>query len=285
MARRKNKNFTLPVTIVVPFVLSLICSGLFIMILRTFFSRYPYFNVSKVSVRGIEEGGLFEFKRSLLGKNIFSYGFTNLKKQVEEAGGGIVCVSIERRLPGELLFTLRKRVTVAQIKFFRFHPVDESGMLMPGASDIAYEGLPVIFGLESKTQKGNLEKYYSVSEARNALTLIQQKNNSPLLRNYVITKINLRKQKMSSFFIIENSHEPLPPLVNNSFSRQEVEVKFDPQKPTETINVLGLLLEKRKNMPEVSLSRQDSLCNIEYIDLTNTNSPIVLEKKEIKRSM
>ena len=55
--------------------------------------------------------------------------------------------------------------------------------------------------------------------------------------------------------------------------RPLVEVKFDPEKPVETIKVLALLL----------LKRGLSIGNLEYIDLKNLNSPVLLEKKEKNR--
>ena len=273
MARRKNIPYTIPYRVIAPLLLVLVSIGLLVMILKGFFTSYPYFNITKVTVKGIDQDAYAGFTRALYNKNIFSQNLAALKKQLEQEIPDVLCLFIERRLPGELLISLKKRTAIAQVKFLRFHPIDESGLLMQAASDIAFSNLPIILGIEYKAQKGAAGKYYSISEARNALGLIQEKNNSALLQGYSITKVKLAKEKVNSFFLIEQ---------NNSLST-EVEVKFDPQKPYEAVHVLGLLLVKRKNALPVFLEGRSVLGNIEYIDLTNTHSPIVLEKKEKRK--
>ena len=141
---------------------------------------------------------------------------------------------------------------------------------------MAFEGLPVIQGLAYTLQKANA-KYYSLEEARKAIILIQEKNNLASLKEYTLLKITLAKQKTSTFILSENFL--MKDLSKNVLAKAQVEVKFDPLKPVETIRVLGLLLSKRKLAAFSQGENKDSLGGIEYIDLTNTNTPIVLEKK------
>lgn len=276
MPRRKNRSYTIPGKLVASLILTAISISLFFLLLKVFFNRYPYFNISKVSIIGVDEGPYSSFRQKLIGKNIFTLDLSRLKKQIEQEVGDSECVAIERRLPAELRVSLRKRVAAAQVKFLRFHLVDESGALMPGASDLAFEGLPVIQGLAHTPQKANA-KYYSLEEARKAIILIQEKNNLPSLKEYTLLQINLARQKTSTFILSENFL--MKDLSQNVLAKAQVEVKFDPLKPVETIRLLGLLLSKRKFAAFAQGQGKDSLGGIEYIDLTNTNTPIVLEKK------
>ena len=277
MPKRKNKAISVPGKIIVLVSLVAVSILLFFLMLKNFFNRYAYFNINKVTIVGVNESAYRSFARRLFGKNIFSVDLGRLKNQVEQETGDSECVRLERRLPGELRFTLKRRIAIAQVKFLRYHCVDESGMLMAGASDIAYEGLPVIQGLEYKFQQANA-KYYALEEAKKILVLIQEKNRMHSLKDYTIIRINLAKQKTSSFFIAENT---LPDdLSKDNFSKAQIEVRFDPDKPVETIAVLGLLLEKRKASGNAKKEGKGSLAGIAYIDLTNTFSPVVLEKKD-----
>ena len=276
MPRRKNRSYTIPGKLVASLILTAISISFFFLLLKVFFNRYPYFNISKVSIIGVDEGPYSSVRQKLIGKNIFTLDLSRLKKQIEQEAGDSECVAIERKLPAELRVSLRKRIAVAQVKFLRFHLVDGSGVLMPGASDVAFEGLPVIQGLAYTLQKANA-KYYSLEEARKAIILIQEKNNLASLKEYTLLKITLAKQKTSTFILSENFL--MKDLSKNVLAKAQVEVKFDPLKPVETIRVLGLLLSKRKLAAFSQGENKDSLGGIEYIDLTNTNTPIVLEKK------
>lgn len=277
MPKRKNTTTKVPGKLIV--LVSLVAVSIFLLflMLKNFFNRYAYFNINRITIVGVNESAYRSFAQRLFGRNIFAVDLARLKNQVEQETGDSECIRLERRLPGELRFTLKRRIAIAQVKFSRYHLVDESGMLMAGVSDIVYEGLPVIQGLEHKFQQAHA-KYYALEEIRKMLILIQEKNRTRSLKDYTIIKINLAKQKTSSFFIAENT------LSNNFskdiFSKAQIEVRFDPEKPIETIAVLGLLLERRKASVNDKKEDKDSLAGIAYIDLTNTVSPVVLEKKE-----
>ena len=60
---------------------------------------------------------------------------------------------------------------------------------------------------------------------------------------------------------------------------KEVEVKFNLDRPGDVINVLALLLDKRKGL-HAALSGGQALENVEYIDLKDPDSPAVLETKK-----
>lgn len=280
MPRRKNKNNKIPLKAITYFFFIISSIVVLAIALWSFFIRSSYFNINKVSIEGIEADGYREFVRRLSGKNIFSQDLGILKKQIEEKFGDVECVAIQRKLPGELLFSLKKRIAVAQLKRFRFYPVDESGAIMAGASDLAFDGLPLILGLEDKMLPSKRNASDAPVELKKAIALILEKNNAPSLGDCRIIKLQFGKQKTSSFFIAENFIESSSSKI--SFSKSQIEVKFDLDKPQETIRVLGLLLSRRRASFNPQGENLSLLENIEYIDLRNLNSPVALEKNRIK---
>lgn len=269
MPRRKNKNKR---SIVKPIVLFAVGIGIGIMalavMLKLLFTKHPYFNISKVTIKPQEAALDDGFSKFLIGKNIFSVNLIDIKKQIEKESLDTECVLIQRSMPSELALFLKQRVAIAQLKAPRFYRIDSSGAIMEGASDIAFPDLPIIVGLEGRIKvKDN--KGSSIEELRQAIELIQEKNNSTYLNNYRIAKINISKDMMSSLSLAKDSLK-MQDVKNNAIA--VIEVKFDLARPRETIRVLGLLLNKYNGKLE----------DIEYVDLKNLNSPLVLEKKTVK---
>lgn len=295
MARRKNKNFKIPLKFVgiVLFFISIVLIAT--ALLKAFFYHYPYFNINRIVIKGAEEDKYAEFKAHftsrLMGKNIFSQELSLMKRQIEEELGDVECRAIQRRLPGELILFLRNRSALAQLKLGRFYPIDASGMIMDNPSDLAFPVLPVILGLEDKIERPKKGKLCSVLELKKTLSLIERKNSASSLDEYLITRVSLVKNKTSSFFIIQRDilspplrkgiikEYPVEDVSKKAHPKKEVEVKFDLDRPGDVINVLVLLLDKRKGLSDMS-SGGDSLTGVEYIDLKDPDSPAVLETKK-----
>lgn len=284
MAKRRNKNNVFPGKLILVLMLIVVCIITTLNLSKLFFTRSSYFTITRVVMEGVqplETTALPEetkrFLTGLVGKNIFSQDLKALKKQIEESAD-IECVVISRRLPGELVFNLRKRIPLAQLKLTRYHLVDQSGMLIAGASDAAYDNLPVILGIEKKNLQGKPQAYYpGAPELTLVLELIKEKNNASALTHYRITRVHVLNQKASSFFIVENF--PDSGLLKKNTPLAQIEIKFDLQRPADTMRVLGALLHKllAPGKPKEGLS---SLEGIEYIDLRNIDSPVVMERKK-----
>ena len=281
MAKRKNKNFKIPLKFVgiVLFFISIVLIAT--ALLKAFFYRYPYFNINRIVIKGVEEDKYAEFKAHftsrLIGKNIFSRELSLMKRQIEEELGDVECLAIQRRLPGELILFLRDRSAIAQLKLGRFYPIDASGMIMDNPSDLVFPVLPVILGLEDEIESPKKGKLCSVLELKKTIELIERKNSASNLGDYLITRVNLAKNKTSSFFIIKKYL--VEDVSKKTYPKKEVEVKFDLDRPGDVINVLALLLDKRKDLSDIS-SGGDSLTGVEYIDLNDPDSPAVLETKK-----
>ena len=286
-------------------------------VLKAFFYHYPYFNISRIVIKGAEEDKYAEFKvhftSRLMGKNIFSQKLSLIKRQIEEELGDVECRAIQRRLPGELILFLSDRSAIAQLKLGRFYPIDASAMIMDNPSDLAKPFLPVILGLEGAIEGPKKGKLCSVLELKKALSLIERKNSAPNLGDYLITRVSLAKNKTSSFFIIQRDilspplrkgiiqrdgffygersrttypaekglikKYPAEDVSKKMYPQKEVEVKFDLDRPGDVINVLALLLDKRKGLSAMPSGGQ-ALENVEYIDLNDPDSPAVLETKK-----
>ena len=281
MAKRKNKNFKIPLKFVgiVLFFISIVLIAT--ALLKAFFYRYPYFNINRIVIKGVEEDKYAEFKAHftsrLIGKNIFSRELSLMKRQIEEELGDVECLAIQRRLPGELILFLRDRSAIAQLKLGRFYPIDASGMIMDNPSDLVFPVLPVILGLEDEIESPKKGKLCSVLELKKTIELIERKNSASNLGDYLISRVNLAKNKASSFFIIKKYL--VEDVSKKTYPKKEVEVKFDLDRPGDVINVLALLLDKRKDLSDIS-SGGDSLTGVEYIDLNDPDSPAVLETKK-----
>ena len=274
MPRRKNKNYIFSGKLIFILTLILVCILALAGMLKFFFTRSSYFAITKVTLEGIEQDAFLEFKKRLLGKNIFLQELKAIKEQVEESSD-IECIAISRRLPGELVFYLRKRISVAQLKLARYHLIDQAGILISGASSLAYDNLPIILGIEMKTPQRKTPPYPG-TELYRALELIKEKNNSSALANYRIAKIYvLGAAKTSSFVILENFSTS--GLLKKDTPTRQLEIKFDLEKPGDTIRVLGALLDKLQASSHSQGVRP--LENIEYLDLRNIDSPVVMEKK------
>lgn len=300
MAKRRNKNNVFPGKLILVLMLIVVCIITTLNLSKLFFTRSSYFTITRVVMEGVqplETTALPEetkrFLTGLVGKNIFSQDLKALKKQIEESAD-IECVVISRRLPGELVFNLRKRIPLAQLKLTRYHLVDQSGMLIAGASDAAYDNLPVILGIEKKNLQGKPQAYYpGAPELTLVLELIKEKNNASALTHYRLTRVHVLNQKASSFFIVENfpdsglgygkpNRGPLASgLIKKNTPLAQIEIKFDLQRPADTMRVLGALLHKLQapGNPGAGLS---PLEGIEYIDLRNIDSPVVMERKRNK---
>lgn len=272
MPRRKNKNRRSPIIF--------FCAAIGIavvalaVIFKLLFTKCPYFNIAKVTIKPIDVVLNSDFAKGLIGKNIFLVDLASLKNRIEKESKDTECVLIQRRLPSELVLLLRERAAIAQLKAIRFYRIDALGAVMDGVSDIAFPELPIIIGLPASSAgredrirvKDN--KGASISELKGAIELIQEKNSSVNLKNYKIAKINISKDKANSFFITKNFVDKSDISEKNA-SIAAVEIKFDLNNPRETIRVLGLLLNKYNGKLE----------DIEYLDLKKLNSPVVLEKK------
>src|SRR3989339_711936 len=295
MARRKTKNFKIPFKIIGIFLFFISIILISAAVLKAFFYHYPYFNISRIVIKGAEEdkyaGFKAHFTSRLMGKNIFSQKLSLIKRQLEEELGDVECRAIQRRLPGELILFLSDRSAIAQLKLGRFYPIDASAMIMDNPSDLAKPFLPVILGLEDAIESPKKGKLCSVLELKKALSLIERKNSAPNLGDYLITRVSLAKNKTSSFFIIQRDgvsypaekgfikKYPAEDVSKKMYPQKEVEVKFDLDRPGDVINVLALLLDKRKGL-NAMLSGGRALENVEYIDLKDPDSPAVLETKK-----
>ncbi|OGX23158.1 MAG: hypothetical protein A3J51_05085 [Omnitrophica WOR_2 bacterium RIFCSPHIGHO2_02_FULL_45_21] len=293
MAKRKNKNYIFLGKLLLLLLLIVVCIMAALSMLKAFFAGSSYFTITRVAIEGLgplETTALPEetkrFLTGLVGKNIFSQNLKAIKKQIE-ASADIECILISRRMPGELVFKLKKRIPLAQLKLTRYHLVDPAGILIAGASDAAYGNLPVILGLENKNSQGEAQQYYpGTPELSLALELIKEKNNAPAMTHYRLTRVHLLNHKASSFFIVENF--PESGLIKKNTPLVQMEIKFDLQRPVETIRLLGALLDKLQapGNPRVPRREQEGVSpleGIEYIDLRNTDSPLVMEKKKNKR--
>lgn len=263
--RNSRRNYKIPVKIIANCALVLAAGGILFLLLKAFFVKYPYFNITRVSICGTDERPFVDFKRRLIGKNIFSLDLITLKKQIEQEFTGVQCTLVQRRPPGDVLFFLKKRIPVAQLKLLRYHLVDSQAQIMPYASDFAFADLPVISGLQDNP-KGGKSYPQGYPRLHSAVELIREKNNHPSLGVYKITRIHISADKAGSLYLSESPIGEAP--VKNASRPLPVEVKFDPERPSETLRLLALLLKKRP------------LQAIEYIDLKNVNSPVILEKKE-----
>jgi hypothetical protein len=331
MPKRKNTNFKLPVKLILFLILAAVCAMVILNRFRFFFLRSSYFTITRVAIEGVDPDAFLEFKKmlappktialpeetkrflsGLVGKNIFSQDLKAIKKQIEESAD-IECVVISRRLPGELVFKLRKRIPIAQLKLTRYHLVDQAGMFIAGASDAAYDNLPVILGIEKKNLPGKPQAYYPQAELSLALELIKEKNNAPALIDYRITKVYALNQKASSLFLVENfpdsglgywkpnygtlasglGYRPAyggvaGGLLKKNSSLAQIEIKFDLKRPADTVRVLGALLHKLRaslnsQVPPGGQAGSSLLEGIEYIDLRNIDSPVVMEKNKNKQ--
>src|SRR3989338_5833075 len=138
MPKRKNKGLKFPGKSILLLSLAAVCALAIVNRFRFFFLRSSYFTITRVAIEGaqpLETTALPEetkrFLTGLVGKNIFSQDLKALKKQIEESAD-IECVVISRQLPGELVFNLRKRIPLAQLKLTRYHLVDPAGLLIAG---------------------------------------------------------------------------------------------------------------------------------------------------------
>lgn len=275
MPRRKNKKYIFSGKLIFILTLTVLCVLALAGILKFFFTRSAYFAITKVTIEGIEHDGFAEFKKRLLGKNIFLQDLKAIKEQVEESSD-IECIAISRRLPGELMFYLRKLIPVAQLKLAQYHLIDKTGILISGASSLAYDNLPIILGIEMKVPKRKTPPYPN-TELYRALELIKEKNNSSVLANYRIAKIYaLAVAKTSSFVMLENFSTS--GLLKKNTLPAQLEIKFDLEKPADTIRVLAALIDKLQASASYSQGVRP-LENIEYLDLRNIDSPIVMDKK------
>lgn len=277
MPKRKNKNKRSVLNLIIFLAVTIGISIIALAVMaKVLFTKCPYFNISKVTIKEIG-GNLYngldkDFSKSIIRKNIFLVNLIDLKNKIEKESKDTECVSIQRRLPSELVIFLRERFAIAQLKALRFYRIDASGAIMDGASDIAFSDLPIITGLEDIIKiKDN--KDFSFTKLKSAIELIQEKNNLTSLSKYGIAKINIAKDKVSSFFIVKDFVFETD-ISKKNIPVSTIEVKFDLDNPRETIRVLGLLLNKYN----------DKLEDIEYIDLKNLNSPAVLEKKTEKKT-
>lgn len=281
MARRKTKNFKIPFKLIgisLSFISIILISAA---ILKAFFYHYPYFNISRIVIKGAEEDKYAGFKAHftgrLMGKNIFSQKLSSIKREIEEELGDVECRAIQRRLPGELILFLSDRSAIAQLKLGRFYPIDASAMIMDNPSDLAKPFLPVILGLEDAIERPKKGKLCSILELKKAIALIERKNSAPNLGGYLITRVSLARNKTSSFFIIKKY--PVEDVSKKIYPQKEVEVKFDLDRPGDVVDVLALLLDKRRGLSAIPSGGQ-ALENVEYIDLKDPDSPAVLETKK-----
>lgn len=264
MPRKKDNNYKVPLKLIVSATIVLAVGTVTAFTLKMFFTRHHYFNISRVSIRGADDLPYADFKRRLIGKNIFSLDLKSLKNQIEAQEENVRCSFVWRRLPGELLFLLEKRMPVAQVKLLRYHLVDNLAQIMPYASDIAFADFPVILGLQDKLQG---KKAYVYPQLERAIELIKEKNGIASLSAYMITRVNAAADKTNTFYLAEESALAGESLKGVS-GAPPVEIRFSLDNPAQTIRVLAVLLKKRP------------LQTIEYIDLKNLDSPVILEKKE-----
>lgn len=189
----------------------------------------------------------------LLGRNIFS---VNLR---QEAGGILAMnpayhkINLVRRLPDSIIIELKKREPLAIVRFYRFFCVDSDAVLFNPENNSLPQGLPVIYGLETKIsgpKAGN--SYRDSEELVSCLDLIRAARGIRGLKGYSIKKISVTSPESLSLYILEN-----------------IEIKVG----------AGNIPHKLRLLSSLLVGQRRDLGRIKYIDL-RFKEPVVKYKDE-----
>jgi hypothetical protein len=192
----------------------------------------------------------------LKGRNIFTLDLKRIARYISELYPVYKNIRIIRILPNQLFVELQERSALAVVKLGRYYYVDRELALWDADALSQKPDLPVIVGLENKLAAPSVGSEYHIPQLAFALDIIQATHGDRVLGSYRIARIDIKKPGMVSFFIPVASR-PLDPQSENELTLQDLEVKINPGRVNENINILSGLFTQFNN----------DLATIQYIDL------------------
>ena len=210
MARRVKK-FNLPkhlrIRNLIPIiVLIAVCAGLFNW-LHSFIIESPYFKISKVEIAIIGRASLAnktikELLNVHKGRNIFDVDLKATRDYILSNYPEIRTLVINRVLPNKLILNVRPRRPVAQISAsLNFYLVDTQGVILPQASSLVFEGLPIISGVDSRSILSSIGKECEYEGLKKALRLLEVINQMKFSQGHEVHMIDISDEKNLSLYI------------------------------------------------------------------------------------
>ncbi|MFA5093069.1 MAG: cell division protein FtsQ/DivIB [Candidatus Omnitrophota bacterium] len=248
----KNKKINFPVKLIIFLLIILLAFSFIIGYIWKALSSSDFFVVKQVVVRNSDSS--FDY---LKGKNIFA-----LDLNLEAHRAALHCsdcrkIRFARILPNCLFIDFLKRKPQALVKFYKDFAIDEQGVLFYPTAAIQAQGLPIIYGLETKIFAPKPGTKYKKVELELALAILKEFNANKSFLGFSLKRIDVANLESASFFIL------LPrQLVDFTRTRPQVEwmgfeVRTGASNIREKMLILGgLVMQMRKEW-----------LNIKYIDL------------------
>lgn len=247
---KKSKNFAFAGEIksvvmskVMTVVVTLIFLAFAAMLLKAFLHESDYFKLRSVDVKAsfldprastyISNKIFNEYK----GKNVFSIDLKYIARYIQSSYGDVRDVLVKIALPDKLVVSLKLRKPVALLKSGKFYPIDEDGVVLPGARGVeALADMPIINGLDIKSS----DRTGTYRNLKMALALLREIRQTRELSAFGLASISVYDPSNLSFYL-----------------KNGVEIRVGAENFRERLDMLGRALRD----PRLAID------NVRYVDV------------------
>ncbi len=181
-----------------PFVLSLTVLGVLFGGVVAYAVNSTTFQLQDVRILNI--GSLtpdqsFKFSELRRGENLIQLDLVGVQQVIKRNHPEFKEVKVRRILPNRVEILLKRRTPVAQVLFSRYIQIDKDLVMLPGSSTTPFRNLMVIEGAPVPRSGAAVGVTLSDSTSQKALRLMEVIRHSNILRNHVLTKIDIGDPK------------------------------------------------------------------------------------------
>lgn len=260
----RKPRFNFPVKIAVLLAIILLAITILIGYIWKVLRTSEFFSVKQVVVRNSEQS--FDY---LLGKNIFNLDLKTESRKVILNCSDCRKVRFAKIFPNTLVVDFLKRQPLALVKFYKNFAIDEQGILFNPGADLDQDGLPVIYGLETKIFAPKPGGKYKCRELVLALSILREFRAQPVFRDFVLKRIDVAQAQSAGFFVLLPKQPVNYILPGHQAQWLGFEVRLGESNIAEKMMILGgLVKQASREWP-----------NIKYIDLRFKEPVIKLSSK------
>lgn len=136
-------------------------------------------------------GVSFQVDRPLLGSNLWEVDIGALAQELRSQQPSLKDVRVVRQPPNALRIEAIPRISVAQVRLSRWHPVDGGGFVLREASPEPSSALIRIVGIETSGQAIKAGKENDHERLALALRIVERLRRSPLAISRRVTEVNV----------------------------------------------------------------------------------------------
>jgi cell division septal protein FtsQ len=190
-----------------PYILSLTVAGLLFGSVIAYAVGSPTFRLSEVKILNIgtlTQEQAFRFCELEPGENLIRLDLVNVQEVIKRKHPEFKEVRVRRVLPNRLEILLKRRTPAAQAFFSRYVQIDKDLVILPGSSPVPFKNLMIFEGCPLPRGGLVVGAVLQDEATRKAMKLAEVIRRSNLLKDHILSKIDIADPKNFSFFVDED---------------------------------------------------------------------------------